>query len=249
MTQLKQVFFYASISPALMRVLLPYIAVALTVLITVLHYSELKKRYGNAKGMWLYFVLFFLILAAVPTFIIVFLEKDPLQILAGLGVGLGNYRIGAAVTLVFVPISLLISHFVSKTPEMKEWYPFSKEVCVKDSTFIAYEIGYVLLYYTAWEFLYRGVLFFPLLNSLGFPPALAISTALSTLHHIGHPKSEILGALLAGAVFSCIALMTGSILYPIVIHAMVGVSNDTFIYLRTYRGKSTGRSGAQRRRR
>ncbi len=238
MTQLKQAFFHASISPISMQILLPYIAVALTVLITAFYHSTLKSRYGDAKGTWLYFLLFFTFLAAVPTLIVVLVETDPLQVLTDLGVGLGNYRIGVVLMLVGLPITVLIGHFVSKTPEMREWYPFSKEVCAKDSTFIAYQLGYLVLYYTAWEFLYRGVLFFPLLNSLGFLPALAITTALSTLHHIGHPKSEILGALLAGVVFSCIALLTRSILYPIAIHAMVGVSDDTFIYLRNYRGRS-----------
>lgn len=240
MTQLKLAVFHASISPTSMRILLPYIAVALTLLITVFHYSELKKHYGDAKGMWLYFASFFLFLAAVPILIVVLVENDSLKVLAGLGVGPGNYRIGVVVTLVFLPISVIIGRFVSKTPEMKEWYPFSKQVCTRDASFVAYEIGYVVLYYTAWEFLYRGVLFFPLLNSFGFLPALAITTALSTLHHIGHPKSEILGALLAGVVFSFIALLTRSFLYSVAIHAMVGVSNDAFIYLRNYRGSSAG---------
>ena len=84
------------------------------------------------------------------------------------------------------------------------------------------------------------MLFFPLAAALGFLPAMALNTALSTLHHIGHPKSEVFGALLAGIVFSCIALWTGSVLYPIVIHATVGVVNDTFIYVRTYRRKAGG---------
>jgi membrane protease YdiL (CAAX protease family) len=223
-----------------MQILLPYIMVALTVLITAFHHSTLKSRYGDAKGTWLYFLVFFSLLAVVPTLIVVLVENDPLQVLSDLGVGLGNYRIGVALMLVGLPITVLIGHFVSKTPELRSWYPFSKEVCAKDSTFVAYELGYLLLYYSAWEFLYRGVLFFPLLSSFGFLPALAITTALSTLHHIGHPKSEILGALLAGIVFSCIALLTRSLLYPIVIHAMVGLSSDTFIYLRIHRGKSAG---------
>jgi membrane protease YdiL (CAAX protease family) len=60
------------------------------------------------------------------------------------------------------------------------------------------------------------------------------------LHHIGHPKSEILGALLGGVIFSSIALVSRSILYPILIHAMFGIVNDTFIYLRNYRKNSGG---------
>jgi membrane protease YdiL (CAAX protease family) len=240
MTDINAALFSTSISPRSMQILLPYIAVALTLLITVFYHATLKKRYGDARGTWLYFLLFFALTAVVPFVVILLAEGDPLQALNELGIRWGDYRIGGALILVFVPIALLVGHVVSKTEEMKAWYPFSKEVCTRDRRFILYEIGYLLLYYTAWELLYRGLLFFPLAAVLGFLPAMAVNTALSTLHHIGHPKSEIFGALLAGIVFSCIAFWTRSILYVIVIHALIGVVNDTFIYLRTYRGTTGG---------
>ena len=240
MIELKTAVFHTSISPLSMRILLPYITVALAGMITVFYHSAFKKRFGDAKGTWLYFTVFFALLAAVPILLIVLIEKDPLQVLLGLGFSLGNYRVGLLVVLVFVPISLLIGHIVSRTGGMVAWYPFSKQVCARDSSFLLYELGYLLLYYTTWEFLYRGLLFFPLLAGFGYIPAMAITTTLSTLHHIGHPKSEIGGAVLGGVIFSAIALVTRSLLYPVAIHAMIGVVNDTFIYLRNYR-KSPGR--------
>ena len=238
MRDFSKVFLYASITPISMQILLPYIAAALAALITVFYHSDLKRRFGDAKGMWLYFSLFFLFFVALPTLIVVLVEPNPLQVLSELGVGPGNYKVGIPLLLLGLPITVLISHFAANSPGMKEWYPFSKEVCARDGTFVAYELGYILLYYSAWEFLYRGILFFPLLNGFGFLAAMAITTALSTLHHIGHPKVEIFGAVFAGIVFSIIALLTRSILYSIAIHALTGVSTDTFIYLRNYRGSS-----------
>jgi membrane protease YdiL (CAAX protease family) len=229
-----------SISPISMRILLPYITVALTGMITIFYHSTLKNRLGDAKGMWLYFCIFFALLAAVPILLILLIEGDALRVLIDLGVTVGNYKIGLVLAAVFVPISLLIGHVVSRTEEMIAWYPFSKQVCARDRSFALYEVGYVLLYYTAWEFLYRGLLFSPLLKGFGFVPAMAITTSLSTVHHIGHPKSEIVGAVLGGVIFSLIVLLTRSILYPIVIHAMIGVVNDTLIYLRNYRKSSGG---------
>lgn len=238
MRDFSKVVLYASITPISMQILLPYIAAALAALITVFYHSDLKRRFGDAKGMWLYFSLFFLFFVAMPTLIVVLVEPNPLQVLSELGVGPGNYKVGIPLLLLGLPITVLISHFAANSPGMKEWYPFSKEVCARDGTFVAYELGYILLYYSAWEFLYRGILFFPLLNGFGFLAAMAITTALSTLHHIGHPKVEIFGAVFAGIVFSIIALLTRSILYSIAIHALTGVSTDTFIYLRNYRGSS-----------
>jgi membrane protease YdiL (CAAX protease family) len=240
LTELTAAVLQASISPFSMRILLPYITIALAGTITIFHHSTLKNRYGDARGMWLYFAVFFALLAAVPVLLILFIENNPLRVLSGLGITLGNYRVGLVAVAAFVPISLLIGHIVSRTEEMIAWYPFSKQVCARDRSFLFYELGYLLLYYTAWEFLYRGLLFFPLLEGFGFVPAMAITTALSTLHHLGHPKSEIGGAVLGGVLFSFVVLLTHSILYPILMHAMVGVVNDTFIYLRSYR-KSPGR--------
>jgi membrane protease YdiL (CAAX protease family) len=221
-----------------MQILFPYITVALTGMITILYHSALKNRFGDARGTWIYFSAFFTLLAAVPVLLIFLLENDPHRVLIDLGVAVGRFRTGLLLFLVFLPIATLIGHIVSRTEEMVACYPFSKQVCRRDGTFALYELGYVLLYYTAWEFLYRGMLFFPLLAVFGFVPAMALTTALSTLHHIGHPKAEIAGTVLGGVLFSAIALVTGSILYPILIHAMFGVLMDTFIYLRSYRRRS-----------
>jgi membrane protease YdiL (CAAX protease family) len=236
----KEAVFHTSISPGSMRILFPYLAVALTGLITIFYHSVLNRRYGDARGTWIYFAAFFTLLEALPVLLILLVESEPLQVLIDLGVTVGNYRFGLVLVLVFLPIALLIGHIVSRTEEMVAWYPFSKEVCARASSFALYEVGYLLLYYTAWEFLYRGLLFFPLLRGIGFIPAMVLTTTISTMHHIGHPKSEIWGALVGGVVFASIALLTRSILYTILIHAMFGIVNDTFIYLRSYRIKIRG---------
>jgi membrane protease YdiL (CAAX protease family) len=133
----------------------------------------------------------------------------------------------------------------SKDPALQKQYPFSKAACRSDAAFVRYELGYLGLYYTSWEFLYRGVLFFPLLQALGVIPAVAITTALSTLHHIGHPETEIGGALIGGIIFGAVSYLTGSMLYACAIHAMLGVSDDVFIYLRAYRGRAPLRESKQ----
>jgi len=245
MSRFSDLLLSVSIEPTSLRVVYPYLAGALTLLVTVFYHAALKRRYGDAKGTWLYFVAFFALVTAVPLLLIVLLERNPLRVLSGLGLSWGAYRIGLILVAAFIPISVVIGNVVSKTEEMQAWYPFSKQVCARTGSFIVYEIGYLLLYYTAWEFLYRGILFFPLVNSLGFLPAAALTTALSTLHHIGHPRSEIFGALLGGILFALIAAATRSLLYAIVIHAMIGIVNDSFIYARTDRFARISGSGTR----
>lgn len=238
MINLESVVLYAPVFSRSLEVLFLYVPLALLLLITVFYFNNLKRHFGDAKGMWVYFSLFFLFLCLIPVSIIIALEPQPLQLLSDLGVGLGNYKIGVLLILGWLPICGTTSFFASRNSAMKEWYPLSKEVCRKDGSFVLYELGYILLYYTAWEFLYRGVLFFPLLKALGVLPSITITAALSTLHHVGHPKTEILGALLGGFIFAFVALITGSLIYPIVFHALLGVGVDSFLYARNHRLRS-----------
>jgi hypothetical protein len=229
----------SSLSPPSLGILLSYLAVALTLMVTGLHQRRLRARLGDEMGMWLYFALFFLLLAALPVVIVCVAERDPNRVFAAFGLRGGDWRMGLPILALALPVAALISVFASKSPAMKEHYPFSKVACSNDGRFIAYELGYIVLYYTAWEFLYRGLLFLPLVGSVGLLAAASISTALSVLHHIGQPDSETTGALLGGYLLCAVAFLTNSILYSIAIHATLGVSNDLFIYLRYHRGKDS----------
>lgn len=223
------------LTPGSASILFLWSAVGLTVAAGALDHRRLRARFGEARGMLLYFSGFFGLFAAAPIALILTLERDPLAALAAFGLQAGNVPRGLLICAGALPVTMLLSLFVSREPAMREQYPFSKAACADDVSFILYEASYVGLYYSAWEFLYRGILFFPLLHALGFPAAAALTTALSTLHHIGHPRSEIAGALAGGLIFSTFCLLTDSFLTSLVVHAMMGVGNDTFLYVRWHR--------------
>lgn len=225
-------------SLAVSPVLLPYLAGALTALASGLHHRRLKARFGDWRGVWLYFALFFLLLAALPAAIVCLTAAGPADsALAALGLRAGRWRLGLPVLAAALPLVVLIGAFASRSPVMSQHYPLSRSACSGLARLLAYEAGYVALYYTGWEFLYRGLLFFPILDSVGFLAAASLSTALSVLHHIGQPDSELVGALVGGFVFCALAALTGSILYPMALHAALGVSNDVFLCLRVHRGR------------
>jgi uncharacterized protein len=54
----------------------------------------------------------------------------------------------------------------------------------------------------------------------------------SAIVHIGKPAGESFGAILAGIIFGYLAIRTRSILYPLILHATVGISIDIFVTLR-----------------
>jgi membrane protease YdiL (CAAX protease family) len=65
--------------------------------------------------------------------------------------------------------------------------------------------------------------------------AVLAQTIPSAIVHIGKPAAESFAAILAGILFGCIALETQSIVYPLVLHAAVGIATDVFVSVRLAR--------------
>jgi membrane protease YdiL (CAAX protease family) len=216
-------------------VLYVYLAFAFVPMMTVFHHRTLRAKHGDFRGAILYFAAFFVLFLAVPLVIILAGAPRPGDALALVGVVAGHAGTGLLLTAIGVPLALTAGFIGSRDPALREQYPFSKEACSKTRRFVIYEGAYLVLYYVPWEFLFRGILFLPLVPLVGLVPALAVQTIISTLYHFGHPASEIFSAAMAGFVFGLIAYGTGSIFYTAAIHAMVGIATDTFICLRRRR--------------
>jgi len=112
---------------------------------------------------------------------------------------------------------------------MRVEYPLAKTLLADHSHFVFYEIIYVLFYYVAWEFFFRGFLLFGLKDRFGAVNAILIETISSTLIHIDKPEGEIIGAIVVGILFGMIALRSKSFWYVFLIHASIGVLLDYFI--------------------
>ncbi len=225
------------------------LGVSFTLLSSVLHVRNLKKRRpGDFAAVMTYFVCFWLLLFALPLAAILLMDKTGIAPDA-FGLKTGNWRLGIIYVLVAAPLAAVAGFIGSKDPRMRETYPFSKESMTNIGRFSIHEAAYLLFYYVAWEFAFRGVMLFSLVALLpGGPAGAAIAvlsqTLLSTVYHLGHPDSEIWASFAAGIILGAIALATGSILYTIAIHAMVGIFQDCFLYRARARSLLT-KSGAR----
>lgn len=208
------------------------LAAAMTLLSTVLHFRSLGRKKGGLRAARLYFIFFFGLMLAGPCLVAWTAAPDPAALLRTFGWTFGRARLGGILTLTGLAPAILSGFIASRDPEMLKMYPFAKGALAGIRAFIGYEACYLVLYYLPWEFVFRGALFLPLVPAVGLIPALAIQTTVSTLLHIGHPKTEVFAAAGAGLVFGLVASATGSFFYTFVLHAATGIAADTFIFLR-----------------
>ncbi len=201
-------------------------AVAFALLTTLLSPRSMAAWLGECRGTVLSFAAFFLLLAALP--IVAGITGAPAvqKQLSSWGVTVGQAWLGLRIVVLSLPFIALTLAGSARNAGVAAMYPLARGGLTSPARFVAYEAAYVLFYYTAWEFCFRGVLFLPLVSALGLLPALGIQTALSTVYHIGHPKAEIWISVLGGLFFGVVVHLTGSVLYSIIMHAAIGVGVD-----------------------
>lgn len=222
------------------------LAVSFTLLATFLSHRRLRRHFpSDLPALLLYFAFFFLLLFLVPLAFLLLAGGAAGLTPAALGLRLGNWRLGLASCVVAIPLVLITLSNSARDPVIRAWYPFSKDATRSTGRLILYEAAYVLLYYLAWDFVFRGLVQFSLVHLLprglgGTIVAIMAQTLLSTLYHLGHPDAEIWGAFAVGIIFGIIAAMTGSFLYGFVIHAVIGVANDVYITRLNRRGARAG---------
>jgi len=196
------------------------------------HFAHWFPGLGGQPLSGLYAVFFqwsafFLLLLVFP----LVLSKVRLHLsLAEMGVRWGDWRFGLpfvalALPLLIVPFALL----AARMPDVRLEYPLARIVATRTDLLVAYETVYVLVYYLAWEFFFRGFMLFPLARVLGGMNAVLIQTIPSCLVHIGKPEGEITGSIIAGIIMGTLALRTGSIWYGWILHATLGVLVDLLV--------------------
>ena len=132
--------------------------------------------------------------------------------------------------LISMGIGLLlagINYFASRSPKNLEEFPQIRDKTWTGKTVFHNILSWVV-YLIGYEFLFRGLLLFPLVPILGFWPAVVIGTVLYSLSH--YPKSfrEAIGAIPFGILLAFLTWETQSVWPAIFIHICLAVSNSLF---------------------
>jgi membrane protease YdiL (CAAX protease family) len=175
------------------------------------------------------FLTAFILFGLIPVLTVKFAFKETLK---NYGFSIGNWKFGLGASIILFPLILLLLLYpASQTAEMRSFYPFDRSITSFSSEFVQFQLWRGLLYYLAWEFFFRGFMLFGMRKYVGDWMAICIQLIPQCLWHIGMPTGEIFSSLLGGILFGYLALRTGSILWPFVLHYLIGIGLDALIVL------------------
>jgi membrane protease YdiL (CAAX protease family) len=175
------------------------------------------------------FITAFILMGIFPCLIIRYYFHEPLS---EYGWQWGNWKAGlSAVVILFPTIALGMLLPSSQTSEMQNFYPFNKLAANSASQFLVFQCWRGIFFYTAWEFFFRGFILFGLRRYVGDWLAICIQTIPSCLWHIGMPSGEIFASIAGGVLFGILAIRTSSIVWPFLLHYLIGVGLDFFIVI------------------
>ena len=152
------------------------------------HLPDGFRLYGDAAATAAKcsFLATFALFGLVPALIVKFVFRERLS---DYGVQLGNRFRTCRSFLLFAPGVLLIAWLSSKNPAIRAYYPLNRSAGAARSTFGVHAAMY-LLFYTAWEFHFRGFLQHGLRGTMGDVQAILVQILASTLAHLGRPAIE-----------------------------------------------------------
>lgn len=218
----------------------PLILLFTPVLLTVWVYygkrASFAFLFGDIQGRWaqdIYAVIYeylaaFLLMFCIPALLV---RVGFRRSLREYGLQWGDPREGLRLVGVTLPLILLSVYLGTAGPAVQAEYPQAKSMMGHLAPFLLVESFY-LLFYLGWEFFFRGLMLFGLEREYGALAAILIQTIPSTIAHIGKPFPETFAAILGGILFGAVAVRSRSILYPLLLHAAVGIGADVFVTMR-----------------
>lgn len=167
-------------------------------------------------------------LLAVPGLIFILLGGSP----AAAGLRVGDARFGLAAVAVCAVPAVPVLFLAAGDAALMSSYPWP-------GTWIGGSLGRLLgwavvyaVYYLAFEAFYRGFLLHAVASAWGAASGLWVQALCATLVHLGKPLPEMLAAAPASLLFGVIALRSRSVVYPALLHLLIGLIIDVAVLAR-----------------
>ena len=145
--------------------------------------------------------------------------------LAGYGVSCMNFDLTLYWTVGLSCLVVFTSYLNVRKPSNLAMYP---QIRVQEwSASLLFQSGITwALYLLAYEFLFRGILFFTFLDLYGLVPAIAINVSIYALAHIPKGIKEAVGAIPFGIIICLLTYKTGTIWVAFFVHVVMALGNE-----------------------
>lgn len=124
-------------------------------------------------------------------------------------------------------VIVAMNYFVGRTPSNLVMYPQIRLKNWSVKVVVASAATWVL-YLLAYEFMFRGWLFFTCLESMGPELAIVVNVSLYSLVHVPKGLNETVGAIPFGVLICWLTLQTGTIWIAFLVHTIMALSNEWF---------------------
>ncbi len=128
-------------------------------------------------------------------------------------------------TLGLTGLVVPVAFFSAQKPKNLANYPQIRALVWTRRTMLINALTWAL-YLLGYEFLFRGLLLFPLAGQIGVWPAIAVNMALYSATHVPKGLEETVGALPLGLVLCLLTLASGTLWIAFLVHVAMALTNS-----------------------
>jgi membrane protease YdiL (CAAX protease family) len=196
------------------------------------HSDRIRKAFirklGEAKTLiyWIFFqkIIGFVFLGLIPGIVIITATG---RNLTDYGLSLTNVRTSLYWILGLSVFIVLMNAYAARKPDSLKMYPQIRIPEWTLKTVFISSVGWII-YLLGYEFLFRGLLLFPFVETMGTWPAIALNISLYVLVHVPKGLKESVGSIPLGLVLCILTLETGTIWIAFFTHIALALSNQFF---------------------
>lgn len=194
--------------------------------------NRFYKKYPHNDEGTIRHVLFtkytgFVLMGVIPALLFLFLIPRYSLSDYGISFSKGTNLISLYWCLGLGTLIVLMNYFAARRPKTFSMYPQIRAKEWDRPLILRYSLAWCA-YLFGYEFLFRGILFIPLADTLGVWTAIAINIALYAATHIPKGMDETIGAAPLGLVLCLITLQTQTIWVAFFVHVFLALSNSLF---------------------
>lgn len=202
------------------------------------HSTKIKQKYYSkyafdlaaSKHIFFTKVLGFVTMGIIPLMVCLFFIKNTKLTYFGLGLKYETLAFTLKAIGILSIIIIPIVYYSAKQEKNLLNYPQVRAKTWTNKTIFYNAFGWTI-YLLGYELLFRGILFFPLVETLGLSTAITINVILYSATHIPKGVEETIGAIPLSIVLCLLTYVSENIWIAFIVHVVMALTNEFTAFL------------------